>query len=307
MTTPQAAASGEPGTAASATPASPAAAAAPASSAAPAAGDPTPPAATGDPAAPAASDPAKPASDPNAPQFKLNEAYKDKPWAAKIKTEEDLYKQVDELTGLIGKKTIVQDAETLSKLDDAQREEVYAQTRPKDVAEYKFVEGTDPAFVEGVGEILMKYGLDAYRANGILADYAAAEKTEVAKTYAPEGMTGEMEKLFGKGYNPTPLNSILKGTLTPETYAHVNKMPNFVLATLHKAMSEFTKAYGINESNAHLAAGHGTGGGADIEKTRGELRTKIHALRTKPHEASEKQSLVDQLNATYNNDTRKGQ
>jgi len=34
---------------------------------------------------------------PASPDFKVPDAYKDKPWANKIKTEEDLYKQIDNL------------------------------------------------------------------------------------------------------------------------------------------------------------------------------------------------------------------
>lgn len=301
MTTqPAAAPSGGDTAAPAATPAQPAAAAATpaAQAAAPAA---TPAAANppADPAAPA-TDPAKPAS-----EFKINEEYKDKPWASKIKSEEDLYKQVDELTGLIGKKTITPTAETLAKMSDTEREELYKATRPASVDEYKFADSVDPAFKEGVGKIFMEEGIDAFRGNRIVEKYLAAEKTETAKMYQPEGMQAEMEKVFGKGYDPVPLNKILKGTLTPETYAHINAMPNFVLAALHKSMSEFTKAYGITESNAHTAAGHGTGGAGDLEKTRNDLRAKIAGLKSKPHEASEKQALIDQLNATYNNDTRR--
>jgi hypothetical protein len=103
------------------------------------------------------------------------------------------------------------------------------------------------------------------------------------------------------------LQAALKGVLSPETYKGLmDDVPNVNLVHIHKAMKEVVAAYGIKESGAHIDAGQGAPKLADVGGQRAELRNKIVALSKRPHEAAEKQVLIDALNATYVTAQQKG-
>lgn len=255
-----------------------------------------------DPAAPAPS-PA-PAPDPNAPPpYKIPDAYKDKPWAAKIKSEEDLYKQIDNLTTLVGKKVVVPD---LTKATEAEREEYYAQTRPKDVAEYQFGETTDPLISKGMGESLMKNGVSATQANAIIADYQTAEKALLAAQYAPEAYEATMKETFGPDYQKVIgfTKLALDGLMTSEDSKLIDNLPNVYLGLIHRTMGNVVKQYGIKESAAHTETQKGNPTPPDVNVVRENLRAEMGKLIHKPHTQAELDAIKKKLNDTYINDPR---
>lgn len=240
------------------------------------------------------------ATPPPATEYKVPDEYKEKPWAAKVKSESDLWKQVDNLQGLVGKKSIPPD---LSKATTEEREAFYAQTRPADVAAYGLDKVPDDVMLPGVkaalGEQLLKNGVSPVQAQPILEAVAAASLKEKEAAYSPDSFTAEAEKVMGKGYDPKPMNRILKSNLSPEAYAAVNDMPNTNLVAMHRAMKEIVEAYGIKETAAHTGASTAPVGSTDVVKIRADLRAEIGKLIHRPHTAEEKQGLIDKLNATY--------
>lgn len=310
ITDPNAAAPASADTAASATPA-PAAAAAPSPAPSPNAATPAALPTSGDttstPAKDASSAPApdaKPPANPDpspSPQpsdYKIPDEYKDKPWAAKIKSEADLYKQLDHLNSAVGKKTIAPD---LAKATDAEREEYYAQTRPKELAEYKFGETTDPIISQGMGESLMKNGVSAVQANAIIADYQANEQKLLAAQFSPDGMKEAMKTAFGDDWEKVSgaTRNALKTVMSPEDNAMLDNLPNPYIALVYRTMGSVAKAYGVTESGAHTEAGKGNPAPTDITSVRQGLRDSIAALQRRPHTAQEKEVLVGQLRKTY--------
>lgn len=261
--------------------------------------------------APAPSPAAPPAPSPEPAPYKIPDAYKDKPWAAKIKSEDDLYKQVDNLTALVGKKTIVPD---LTKATEAEREEYYAQTRPKDAAEYVFGETTDPIISKGMGESLMKNGVSAVQANAIIADYQAAEKAFLAVQYDPAGVQAAMEPSFGKDWQAVTGQTklMLDKIMTPEDTALIDNLPNSYISLIYrtlgntiKAVDKVAKEYGMKETAAHILAG-GSASAAPVDMTvkreaiRGEIAKMIHRPHTEAEVAAKRKELAD----TYINDPR---
>lgn len=277
---------------------------APAAAPAPATG--TPPAA----ATPPAGATPPPATTPPADgAYKIPDAYKDKPWASKIKSEDDLWKQLDNTQQLVGKKVIVPD---LTKATDTEREEYYAQTRPADVTAYQFSEDTDPAIKAVLGETMLKNGVSAVQANAVIKAYQEAEKTSTAQFFSTEGMEAEFKKSFGDGWKEASgkAQAIINATvaakhLSKEDAAALDKLPNPMLALVMRTVDGLTKAYGIKESGAHVNAGGGVATGTDVEAQRKDLRAQIAALPSRHHTADELQGLKDQLAATYTNDKRR--
>jgi len=145
-----------------------------------------------------------------ATQFKIPDTYKDKPWASKIKTEDDLYKQIDTLDSLKGKKNIIPD---FTKSTPEEIEEYLKTSRPKDKAEYQFDEGVDPQLKEGFTEILYKNGITAYQANQLIKDYNQMEAAKKVELYDKDAFMKKAEEKFGKDYTTNLL--LLKTQLRP--------------------------------------------------------------------------------------------
>lgn len=230
--------------------------------------------------------------------YKIPDAYKDKPWAAKIKSEEDLYKQIDTLDALKGKKTVVPD---FTKATPSELEQYYAQTRPENKDAYQFADGTDDAIKTGLSETLFKNGITAHQANAVIKDYQAMEAESMKGMFSAEGMYAELEKAFGAEWKETggATAKILKANLSAEDAAMMDKLPNPFLGLVYRMANNLIKGYGITESGAHTGASAGAQQPGDINKVRESLRTEIAALSIKPHTAEDKQQLVDKLNATY--------
>lgn len=290
------------GGAAPSTPAAPVTPATPAAPAAPAAPV-TPPANPTNPATPPA-DPAKPA-EPSA--YKIPDAHKDKPWAKNVKSEEDLYKELDGLSSLKGKKHIAPDFKA-STPDEI--EAYFATTRPADKTAYQFAEGADPAFSGSMADAMWEAGVSDYQFDKIKGAYDKLEASTMEKATSADGFKEVMSQNFGEKYDALVVQGqkIFKENLTPEQQKILDVMPNAYVAPLYQLVQKYEakieqmkKDYGVNENgNAHL---ENKGGfqPPDIGKVRSELRGKIRDIEARPHTAADKQKLVDDLQATYSN------
>lgn len=249
--------------------------------------------------------PVEPPKDPAALEFKVPEEYKDRPWAKKITSEAELYKQLDNLDKAVGKKAVPPDLATATPED---REAFYAQMRPKDVAEYKFTEGVaiDPNMEKGVRDMLAANGISATQGNEVIKAFQTQEQAAVAEMYNPEGMKTALESAFGKDWDKVTkaTRTLLKGVMAPEDQAALDHLPNPYLSIIYRTLGNVTKAYGITETNmAHMGDG-GSVAPVDITSVRNGLRDQMRSLSTKPHTSAEMQDLKNKLSATYKNDPR---
>lgn len=250
---------------------------------------PTPPPANEPPATP----PAPPA---NAPEFKIPDAYKDKPWATKIKTEDDVYKQIDNLTGLVGKKTVIPD---FAKATPEERAEYYKQVRPKEATAYKFADDTPAGQKEVFAKMMYDKGLTEDQANDIIKgfnEYTAAEKT---KMFDFEQFKKDAEKTMGADYAKKVViaSTTAKDALPTEIYDELTNMPNEYLAKAYKAIAHIANKYGAKETGAGGETPAGTtNDGRDIEAEKKEVRKQIKDLDRKPFSKPEdRKALTDKL------------
>lgn len=296
-----------PDTGAPATPAAP-----PAAADAPASPPATPPANPTPPSPPPADEgapkpPASPPADADTakPAFKLPDEYKDKPWAAKIKSESDLYKQLDHLNTAVGKKVVVPDLETAT---DAEREDYFKLTRPeKGIEAYNFGDkAIDPIVKETMGKTLLDNGVPAYVANKLISDYQAAEGKILAEAFNPDGMKQAMETTFGGDWEKITghTKNMLTGLMSAEDNTLIDNLPNTYIGLVYRTLGEVVKAYGINETFAHINAPKTPPSAPNVEATRASLRGELGKLSSRPHTAEEKKAIINQINATYQNDPR---
>lgn len=291
---------------------------------APAAGSPpapAPPPADGNapstpPAAPAeAPKPAEGGEAPKAPDapkeptegkpdaFKIPDEYKDKGWAAKVKSLDDLFKQVDSLDALKGKKSLVPD---LSKATEEEREAFYAQVRPKDKAEYVFDEDVTPEMKESVGELLYKNGVSATQANEIIKGYRGMEKQLMEAQFSKDGFEQTLKAAFGDDWAKVTgqTRQAIKGLMNASDQAQLDHLPNAYLGVIYRTLGNVVKAYGIKETDtAHFQDG-GSPAPSDVNAVRQSLRDQMTALSQRPYTEQEMQGLRDKLAETYKNDPR---
>ena len=307
-----------------AAPAAPAAAAAP-EAPNPAPNSPVAPAApSGEPAAPEAPKapepkPNEPPVDPNAPKapdataaFKIPDEFKDKPWAAKVTSEAELWKALAGAQELIGRKSVVPDLKTATP---EQREEFYKQLRPADASEYQFVgDMASPDIKTAVGKLFMDNGISAVQGNEIIKQYQALGEVEQAKMYDPEGFKQTMEQQFGKDWEITTGRAYnnLKSMMSDQDQKLMEHLPNAYAGLIYRTLGQTDKAvqammtrYGVKETNlAHFADKSGGAGATDINAVRAGLRAEMGRLVAGPHTADQIGALRSKLAATYTNDPR---
>lgn len=239
-----------------------------------------------------------PASD-----FALPDEYKEKSWAAKVKTQDDLYKQLDNLSTLVGKKVIQPiDYEKASAEEIAAH---YKKLAPEDVESYKFSDKSDPTFAKAIAPIFQEFGITPHQAAGLEAKITEIASSMVeaqrAEDTSEEGYFKLMEASFGDKAKGVAgfVETNLRQYASDEDKAIFDGVDNATRTAIDRTIFRILQAHGVKESGAQVEGGAGKPGSANIDDTRKDLRQKIADLGKRPHTAEEKQKLVDQLSATY--------
>ena len=236
----------------------------------------------------------------------MPDEYKDKPWAAKIKSLDDLYKQVDTLDALKGKKTIAPDLATATP---EEREQFYAQLRPKDASEYQFPDTgipMPPEYKTAVTDMFMKNGISATQANEIIKSYQEMGNAATAKMFDPAEFETTLKTAFGDDWKGVTANvrNTIKGMMTPEDQKMLDNIPNAYLATIYRTLGNVVQKFGVKETDTAHFNGPGNAQPSDINAVRADLRAQIASLPGRPHTAAELQGLRQKLAATYETDPR---
>lgn len=234
----------------------------------------------------------------NPPTFAVPETYKDKGWAGKVKSMDDVFKLVDNLDGLAGKKMVVPDLEKCSEAEIKEfTDSLRGQTKVED---YKFPEGSDSGFTKEVAQAFHDVGIPASLGNKVIEKYVGIAQKIAESNVSKEGLEGEWKKSFGDNYQESAgkTTNIIKEHLSVDDKKLFESLPNDTLGLVYRLANSMRTAYGANESGK-AGENQGTGRGTDIEATRKSLRTQIADMKTHPHDASEYQKLVDALSDTY--------
>ena len=250
---------------------------------------------------------------PNTPEFKVPDAYKDKPWSSKIKSSDDLWKQLENTQSLIGQKTIQPIDYTKATPEEIKAH--HAKTAPSDMSAYKFAVPDDPVS-KAVGSAFMEAGINEHQGQAVIKALAPFfEKMDgdiKLQSTSEEGYMSLAQKAFGDNYKETigKAEKLLKEVApNDEVKKALDDMPNeqrIVLDQMVAAMAEkyegriakILKDHGIHESGAQGEGGQGKVT-VDLKAQQKELRNQIRELDKKPHPAAEKKALIDKLNDTY--------
>ena len=245
--------------------------------------------------------------------FQLPDEYKEASWASKVKSQDDLYKQLDNLSGLVGKKTIKPiDYETASDQEIADYHKSLAPE--KGMEAYGFKDMDDPVS-KVVGEAFVELGVNEYqgqkfleKVNPVLEQMVTSIKAEETSA---EGYEALAKEAFGDEYEAqvsTAANQ-LKNHASENDQKVFDEVDNKTRIAIDRTVNAISKAYedriqaildehGVKESGAQ-ASGKTGSPATDVKDTQRALRQQIRDLDNRPHTAQEKQELINKLNATY--------
>lgn len=235
-------------------------------------------------------------------EFKVPDAYAQKGWASKVKSQDDLYKLVDNLDGLAGKKTI--QPIDYSKATPEEIEAYHAKLRPADGNAYKFAEGSDPVFSKAVADVFLKNGISEYQGNEIIKAVnevsATAYQAKLEADTSLDGYNAMMAETFGEKASGVSgfVDSNLRKHATDADKQLFDNVDNKTRVAIDRTVFNILKAYGVTESGAQ-AGKVGTATPIDYDRMKSDLKAEIRALDNKPHSFAERQAKIEQLNKLY--------
>ena len=248
---------------------------------------------------------------PETTSFSVPDAYKDKSWAAKVKSQDDVYKLVDNLNGLVGKKSVPFD---YANADEEAIKAHHASVAPKDLTAYEFLKADDPVS-KVIGDAFIANGITGYQGKSIVKSLAPVFQEMEAKRVSElkdGNKYAEMsKKAFGDGFEEKikSVNKVLVDNVPKELGTAFDDMPNNhrhavdvaidkIVSSYEAKIADMVKKYGITESGAQVGGKQGTAS-TDKASLQKSIRAEIRALDARPHTAQEKQALIQRLNETY--------
>ena len=248
---------------------------------------------------------APPADGVATPEFSLPDEHKDKSWSSKVKSQEDVYKQLDNLSELVGKKTVQPiDYSTATPEEIAAH---HASLAPEDASKYDFGENADPEFSAAVGNVFKEFGINEFQAKGI-AEKIGEITAGMAQQQEADASDGDkyaemLKETFGAEYKEVYQkldNSIKKYSDEKDLALIRDGIPNTTKLALDRILYNVLQKHGALETGAQ---GEGEVGGAnvgtDIEKVRADLRKQAREIDSRPHTAEEKRAINLKLAETY--------
>jgi len=228
--------------------------------------------------------------------FALPDDYKDRGWAKKVKSQEDVYKLVDNLDKLAGKKLDIPDFDNAT---DEQRKQFFDRLRPVKADDYALPDGVNEAVAPEIKKMLHDTGLSPYQAKKLVEQYMKFEQGVQAQKYSKEGFVEQMKASFGDQYEPVvkEATATLRAHLNDADKAQLENLSNDQLSIMYRFAKNMADAYGAKETGAQVGGGETKAGAVDVSARRAELLQKIQGLSSKPHSAQEKSLLLKEYNA----------
>lgn len=245
-------------------------------------------------------------------EFALPDEYKEASWAEKVKTQEDLYKLIENQNTLIGKKTI--QPIDFDNATDQEIADYHKSLAPeKGVEAYAWGEHSLPEITEPMAEVFVEAGINPHQQKLLAGKFdevvekIAGEKLEADTS--EDGYMAMMKESFGDDYEKSV--GIVENTLKEhasnddkkifdqvdnKTRAAVDRTTHNVVSFYEKKIAEMKEEYGIKETGAQAEGGEAGTQVKSKEEQRKEIRTQMREIDGKPNSFKEKQELQEKLN-----------
>lgn len=229
-------------------------------------------------------DPVKDVPSDDVSSYEVPEAYKDKPWAADIKSQDDLWNKLDAVN------------KPFSEYSDEERSAYFDRMRPETHEAYEFSQEVDPVEREAVAKIFHENGLTVEQGNKIAEQYNQAMKEAVAVHYSAEGLEEQFKGIFGEQWQSRSKDvlTFAKQGLNDEERKIFDGAPNQLLGLFVKQMAEIKEQYGISDKGTQLS-GQGVSPAIDYDAQIADVYKKLDDLVRSPYTNAQKQELVDKL------------
>lgn len=217
-------------------------------------------------------------------KLKVPEAFKDKGYMKNIVDAngevdvERVFKEIDTLQTLKGKKEIAFDFET------AKPEEIQAhfeRIRPKTHTEYdvagKVAEGTE----EAIQKVLHESGLPKKQAEILVEKYIALEQKQMQELMSKDGFEREMKESFGSRHEEKlgKIVNIAKQSLTENDLRILDGQPNATLGMIYRLVDKIVADYGVTETGKATGANGVMTSEADAQREYDALFAEVVASK----------------------------
>lgn len=272
------------------------------------------------------SDSGQGAGNSQATEFSIPDEYKEKGWAKffdgksgdELKSE--LFKSYDNSQSMIGKK--VEEYLTTTDLKQLSNyEEIKKNLSSQLTPEYNVPENSSDY---DLGSILKdengnqifsapeeslnlfqdkfkEFGISKEQGQNLMKSYLEYEVGEFQKYTDADELESHINDMFkGNSQQRTQCESLIKEFLSPQDQKFIqDTMPNVVVEMFYKVSKGLVEKYDYKEGNS--ANNHSTLAMTQAEKNAEyeRLTSELEALSRRPHNAQEKQSLLNQLMAIY--------
>lgn len=227
----------------------------------------------------------------------------EKSWVSKVKSEADLYKQIDNLTSLVGKKRTAPDFE---KSTPQEIEEFLALTRPQDKSAYDglFPEGSHDALKAKIADVFHAQGIHPKIGKAIADAYIEIEQAEMQQRFSADGLKEIFKGMFGNEFEHKSGETInfTKELLSESDREYIDKkMPNETLGVFYRFANSVMDKFGVKEGTKASEGGEGGQGvtGDDLRTQADDVRKQLRELNQRQHTQAEKAELTKKLQNIY--------
>jgi len=237
--------------------------------------------------------------------FTIPDEFKEKGWAKKVKSPNDVFNQLNTMEELIGKKSVPFDFENAT---ENEIKEHLSKTRPENTDAYKWGEEGDISDEDKkfFGEMLLDSGIPPFVGNKLIEKFLGKQKEIKSSMFSKDGFTKELQQSFGSGEEFKKVAgdtaNIIKTNLNEKDKELLEHVPNNILGLIYRLTNNVTKDYKANDGGDRGQSG--THGGQNVEELRTQIRKDMQELAKRPHSAEEKKALQQRYDETYKRDPR---
>lgn len=245
------------------------------------------------------SEPIATPSEPVSTEFTIPDDYKDKGWAAKVKSPDDLWKALDGAQALIGKKSVVPD---FTSGTPEEIESYLDQLRPATPNDYAFPDGTSDDLKGLYGNIMHFAGVHPSRVEGVLKQVQEYEAAKIAEMQSPEKFDEMTKQAFGADWQKKRDSALgfLRTALPENEQGVLEAIPNEALLAMYKVAAFAQEKYGASENGAQ-AGSNPAPIKVDLAGQADQLMSEIMAENKKqPPDFTRIEQLKQQLKETNN-------
>lgn len=256
----------------------------------------------GEPSDPAARDPITPdvTDNPANDGFSIPDEYKEAGYAKNFKSQDDVWKALDNAQALIGKKTV-----GVPDWDNATDEEIqgyYDKVRPESSEGYDFFSEDFEGEKETYQAMFHEAGLSKKQAETLFNSYQADMKSKQAQAYSQEGLDTVLSEKLGDNYKEAYNESkpVLASNLSKESKEALNGLPNEFLGIFVEFANNVRNKYGIDDASK---AGDTKPDGAHVVDKKAEharLFNELKVMERNPNATPQmRKEITDQISKLY--------